>query len=245
MKSSVPEKKKVKIPAEFINHIVSLGFNKEEAERLYDQKEYWLGINSGGKVLCTHRGCKFSTKVASDELFTHCRIEHQWGEYPCKEENCNYIGYSETTLKHHSSRFHAELCSFNNAYPCSKRNCRATFQSRSLQKVHENIHDNVLIKCVFCPFTCVEPSSLSKHYRVHFNVRNYQCNQCQMSFYTKAESNLHFRQKHSGETTKCPLCDFESTYQNVYNHLARFVHKITGTRWHKETNSFIVPIKKS
>ena len=50
-----------------------MGFSDNDAERLYENKDDWMGISTGGKVLCTARGCKFFTKVASDELFEHCR----------------------------------------------------------------------------------------------------------------------------------------------------------------------------
>ena len=58
-----------------------------------------------------------------------------------------------------------------------------------------------------------------------------------MSFLTRGELNLHFTQKHSGQTTKCEICDFESTIRNVYDHLRR-THKITAIRWDKESKKF-------
>ena len=111
------------------------------------------------------------------------------------------------------------------------------FRYKSLQRVHENIHDNVLIHCIFCPFTCVEPSKLSNHHRAHFNIRDYKCDDCEMSFLTRGELNLHFTQKHSGQTTKCEICGSESTIRNVYDHL-RHTHKITAIRWDKESRKF-------
>ena len=58
-------KKKVKVSTEFMNHILSLGFNEEDASRLYDQKDEWMGISTGGSLFCAERGCNFRTKVSS------------------------------------------------------------------------------------------------------------------------------------------------------------------------------------
>ena len=79
-----------------MKQILSLGFNKEDAPRLYDQKEDWMGLNSGGSVFCAHKGCKFRTKIESDDLFEHCRSVHLWRDYPCQEENCNFVAYCST-----------------------------------------------------------------------------------------------------------------------------------------------------
>ena len=91
--------KKKKIPKEFINHILTLGFSEIDASRLYEEKDNWIGVNSGAKVLCTYPGCKFHTDVASDALFDHCQVKHKWKDYPCPNPNCKFIAYSSTTLK--------------------------------------------------------------------------------------------------------------------------------------------------
>ena len=78
-----------KIPSKFVNHILSLGFNKEDAQRLYEYKDDWLGINSGGSVRCTEKGCKFTTKHQSDALFEHCRSQHEWADFECDSLTAN------------------------------------------------------------------------------------------------------------------------------------------------------------
>merc|ERR1711935_1131095 len=98
---------KKKIPKKFITHIVELGFNAEDAARLYESKEDWLGMSSGGQVLCAQRGCKFSTPLSSDALFEHCRTVHEWRDYPCPQDNCEFIAYSKTCIKSHLTQFHS------------------------------------------------------------------------------------------------------------------------------------------
>ena len=46
LESSVRQKRNV--PVEFIQHILSLGFDEINAPRLYEEKENWLSISSGG-----------------------------------------------------------------------------------------------------------------------------------------------------------------------------------------------------
>ena len=118
--------KKVKIPIKFINHILSLGFNKDDARRLYESKGNWTGLNSGGKVRCAERGCKFTVKLDSYELFKHCRAEHKWGKYPCSFENCKFIAYSKTALKIHKSCFHSGAVTRSKCinYRCSRPDCK-------------------------------------------------------------------------------------------------------------------------
>ena len=133
-----------------------------------------MGLSSGGKVLCAQRGCKFYVKVGSDELFEHCRVEHKWRDYPCHHENCNYVAFSLTCLKKHS-RFHSAHVSTHYEFRCSKPNCPAGFKDRYVKRMHENVHDNIQLKCVFCPFTTVEHTNLSLHQRAHFNIRDHTC----------------------------------------------------------------------
>ena len=138
-------KKKKKLPSEFIEHILSLGFNRDDADRLYEEKDNWTGVSSGGKLFCTKSSCKFYTKIASDELFEHCRVEHQWTGYKCSEENCNFVAYSNTALNQHAS-FHSIPPNTHNEYNCSIPTCRATFSRRYYKQMHENVHNNIQLK---------------------------------------------------------------------------------------------------
>ena len=198
-----------------------------------------MGISTGGKLLCASIGCKFNTCVASNELFEHCRRVHQWKDCPCEASNCNYVAYSKTALKFHSARFHSNAAPTNYPNRCTKENCGASFSDRTSLRLHENIHDNVLLKCVFCPFTCVRPVKMTDHQRLHFNIRDYNCEICNKSFHTQGNLNVHYNQKHSDDKTKCPICEYTSTKRLVYSHLA-FKHKISGPRWDKENNKFLL-----
>ena len=101
-------------------------------------------------------------------------VEHKWGDYPCPEANCNYIAYCRTTLNKHA-RFHFTPKPKLSEFHCSKPNCKQSFKDICQKRIHEYIHDNVLTKCVFCPYTCADPAKITDHHRVHFNIRNYKC----------------------------------------------------------------------
>merc|ERR1711892_1275932 len=68
-KTEINEQKKKVIPKKFIAHILELGFAVKDAARLYESKNDWLGMSSGGRVHCSVKGCLFSTKLSSDCMF--------------------------------------------------------------------------------------------------------------------------------------------------------------------------------
>ena len=91
-------------------------------------------------------------------------------------------------------------------HQCSKPYCRASFIGRTRLKYHEMVHDNIQLKCIFCPFTTVEASNLMVHQRQHFGVRAYQCEICNLVYTTQGVLNYHFKTTHSGIRTKCFKC---------------------------------------
>ena len=232
-------RKKKKVPNKFVVHILSLGFNEEDADRLFEEKDNWTGVSTDGKVFCVVKGCKFYTKIASDELFEHCRVKHQWKDYPCPDENCNFIAYSITALRKHAL-FHSRSPSTQYPFSCSKQNCKCTFRDRVELRRHENIHDNVLFFCVYCPYTCVQARHLSMHQREHFNIRDFKCDICSRLFKQQGELNNHFNARHSGVNTKCFLCNFEGSIRNVHRHINR-KHGLFGYRWDGKSKKFFKP----
>ena len=216
---------------------MSLGFNEDDAPRLYEEKDNWMGISTGGKVSCAAKGCKFETPIASDQLFEHCRTEHKWKDYPCQEENCNFIAYCSWALKRHAL-FHSHPPSTQHHISCSKQNCKWTFDRLFKLQRHENTHNNILLKCVYCPYTCVDYSSLTTHQRTHFNIRDFKCDICAKTYKKQGDLNAHFDALHSGFKTKCFVCDYESGVNNVRTHLNQ-THGIFGYSWNANSSKFV------
>ena len=108
-KSKKEKKKRAakKVPKEFIAHIVKLGFDEKHAPQLYETKDDWLGMKSGGRVLCTEKGCSFSIPLSGDALFEHCRTVHGWRDFPCPRDNCAYVSFSPYSYKQHMNMFHS------------------------------------------------------------------------------------------------------------------------------------------
>ena len=92
------EKRKIDIPKEFIKKIKKLGMKVEDAEVLYKSKIDWCAVYSDNKIYCAEPGCDYFTKIDSKELTDHMINVHEYGEYECQDDNCNYIACSKVKI---------------------------------------------------------------------------------------------------------------------------------------------------
>ena len=102
-KQSTQKRLKTVIPEAFINKIKSLGLKEEDAEILYETKIDWTAVYSDKKIYCTEGGeqkCNFvaDIKTGCEDLKSHLRKVHQWGDWPCSDKNCGYIAHSKVSL---------------------------------------------------------------------------------------------------------------------------------------------------
>jgi len=237
------EHKKKVIPKKFIAHILELGFEAKDAVRLYGSKDDWLGMRSGGRVQCSVKGCLFSTQLSSDCMFEHCRTVHGWRDHPCTHENCEYVAYSEQSFKMHLSKFHSPYKTHSGEYfSCQRGNCKASFPKIGHLVLHQRVHDNVVFRCLFCPYGCVQDQALTVHHRMHFNTRDFVCDDCQYAFTTKAQLKQHVRLVHATDEaeTQCPLCDRSAVRRRIMKNL-RDKHKVKGVTWDDNKKHYIVP----
>ena len=89
--------KKEDVPKQFIKQIQRLGMKVEDAELLYKTKINWTAVYSENKLYCTEHGCEFFTKIDGDELRNHMVANHNYGEYPCPYQDCDYVGVSKVS----------------------------------------------------------------------------------------------------------------------------------------------------
>ena len=89
--------KKEDVPEQFIKQIQRLGMKVEDAEMLYKTKINWTAVYSENKLYCTEHGCEFFTKIDGDELKNHMIADHNYGEFPCPYQDCNYVGVSKVS----------------------------------------------------------------------------------------------------------------------------------------------------
>ena len=94
-KSKRKKETRKEIPKKFLKQIQKLGLRKEDAEILFETKVDWTAVYSNNKIYCTEVGCDFYTTIDNDLLTSHAKNVHYYGEYPCPDEYCNYIGYSK------------------------------------------------------------------------------------------------------------------------------------------------------
>ena len=89
------EKRKKDIPKEFIRKIKRLGMKVEDAEVLFKSKINWSAVYTENKIYCVEPGCNYFTKIDTDELTNHMINVHEYGDYPCNYEHCDYVASSK------------------------------------------------------------------------------------------------------------------------------------------------------
>jgi len=211
--------KKKKAPKEFIKKIAKLGMRVEDADVLYETKIDWTAVYSDNKLYCTERACNFHTKIDNGVLTEHLINRHSYGEYPCNHADCKYVGYSKSNLNYHA-RMHSRKFEKEYWYKCPFPSCKSTFRFQFHVDIHKRIHENDSKVCSYCPFRYVEPSKYARHLRQHFGIKDFECDQCDASFFSQGDLNLH-KHQHEGITFTCLICkNYETHTKNkVERHL--------------------------
>ena len=146
--------------------IKELGLKEADARILYDSKVDWTAVYADDRIYCTEKGCDFCARIESDELKQHGKLVHNYGEYPCPDEFCNFVGYSQKNLNlHFKVHTMRSIKRFPNKCPISK--CNSSFLSLTELERHLCIHNNNLQQCQFCAFRYVQ----EYNYKVHLKVR--------------------------------------------------------------------------
>ncbi|XP_060758628.1 zinc finger protein 180 [Neoarius graeffei] len=98
-------------------------------------------------------------------------------------------------------------------------------QTRSLENVSKEVHNDVLYKCSHCRKTFTELKKLQMHQQAH--ERAFGCNWCGKGFYQSADLRRHLR-THTGERPY--LCTWCSKSFSQRSNLRRHVRIHTGER---------------
>ena len=93
------ENRKIDIPKEFIKKIKKLRMKVEDAEILYKSKIDWTAVYSENMIYCTEPGCDYCTKIDDDNLTNHMIKVHKYGDFPCGNDECEFICYSKVRLQ--------------------------------------------------------------------------------------------------------------------------------------------------
>ena len=86
----------------------------------------------------------------------HCKIVHNWGKHPCPHKDCKYEAYSEHCFKIHINSHSREKNFDTKKSRCDRKNCGRFFHNEFDLKNHLRIHDNDLMKCLYCQWTGIE-----------------------------------------------------------------------------------------
>ena len=95
------EKRKKDIPEAFIRKIKRLGMKVEDAEVLFKSKIDWSAVYTENKIYCVEPGCNYFTKIDGDELTNHMIDVHEYGDYPCDYDHCDYVASSKVIFEEH------------------------------------------------------------------------------------------------------------------------------------------------
>ena len=99
-------------------------------------------------------------------------------------------------------------------YKCPKHGCKSSFKDQIGLDHHKRLHENDLDRCSFCPYRYVKPFNYSNHLKLHFNIKDCKCDQCDSTFTTKGELTKHY-EIHEGITYTCLICinTYDTTYE--------------------------------
>ena len=145
---------------------------------------------------CEHCEKSFSTNYS---LNSHKRIHSEIRErIKCFE--CDKTFASVMNLKVHVKSVHEKL----KDHQCE--HCEKSFSSSSMLIKHRKIHSNFRerIKCISkCEKTCVSKDTLKIHMQmIHDKIKNYKCENCDQSYFAKADLKKHIKANHDGQKVK-------------------------------------------
>ena len=129
----------------------------------------------------------------------------------------------KSSLKIHTKVAHEKL----KDHQCE--HCEKSFSSKWCFKIHKMTHSDIQerIKCSKCKKkTCSSKRALKVHINiVHDKIKNYQCEDCDQSFYAKAHLKWHVTRIHYDQKVKCNECSMMfGSKSNMERHVSS-VHK--------------------
>ena len=152
----------------------------------------------------------------------HCVNKHNWGKYPCPNKNCKFVSYSQGCFKSHTRTHIGENTGRNLTHTCTRKNCVKKFQYINGLENHLKIHDNDVIRCVYCQWAGIRHYHYCIHMNTHFRNKTYKCQFCPQAFYESNHLSRHM-ELHEQDTEKysCHNCDFKTYSYNSMNHHKR------------------------
>ena len=135
---------------------------------------------------------------------------HNYTDIPCDKIDCSYVAFSKTNSKHHQGRFHGHGVkpTEKGTHPCPYSSCKVSFPDKFHLQLHLNVHQNRVLSCSYCQYRNVCPTALHRHLLVHFNLKNFACDECPSKFTTSMRLNQHKKHLHTTDDFICVDCGF-------------------------------------
>ena len=151
-------------------------------------------------------------------FYDHCVNQHAWGQFPCTNENCKFVSYSQFCLKGHTRMHTTESIARKITHTCTRKNCEKKFGCMAKLELHLKIHDNDVIKCFYCQWAGTEFKEYSIHMNTHFRIKTQKCQLCPRAFYTATALTKHLETMHERSTDKysCENCDFKTYSADLF-----------------------------
>ncbi|XP_028176712.1 zinc finger protein 239-like isoform X2 [Ostrinia furnacalis] len=167
------------------------------------------GFSSTRRYHCT--SCSYSTPH-SQTLVNHMRRHDGERPYHCQ---CGKRFTQAASLSAHQ-KTHSSTTYFT----CSV--CGKQFKHSYTLKKHSQVHENSKLACNICHKLLKSKQSLQDHMYRHYNIRNYNCEDCGDTFVTSSELLSH-RKKHNIEKrVECYFCGYKThTKKSLILHLKR------------------------
>jgi len=164
-----------------------------------NEKDIKLGNNLDAEISikCKWDNCNYAAKQKEGSLnlakAKFLLTSHLHSHICFKKLACPTCGQTFSTTAKFKAHFLRQLDEKD--YQCQI--CSKTFATKELAHDHIRSHDRSRYKCQYCTYTSRVPSELKRHilYK-HSDIRQYHCKQCEKSFKTFQDLQVHHYVQH-------------------------------------------------
>lgn len=156
--------------------------------------------------------------------------------YPCLQADCGKVFVTKRNLLGHIAYVHKKVRRYQ-CSECGQTFAQSSKLFDHQNSMHTDPSKQRLYVCDICSFTCTYPNGLRKHHKkheekpfkcemegcsrrfpfrfmltehidkVHYGKRDYVCPECQKSFFSLKEQQIHYSNVHVRPQVQCPVPD--------------------------------------
>jgi len=218
-KKDKEEKKTVIIPEKFLKIARKFGLPEEHINFFYENREsfHWESQEKTN-IHCPECACKFTTKASKGCLYDHMKTVHNYYDIPCEKADCSFVAYSEDSLRRHKQAFHGhgQKITDYGVHSCPY-SCKVSFRYPSQLERHVRVHQNRVVSCSYCQYRTVNhEDGLQTHLKIHFNIKDFECEICNKNFATRNKLMIHKLYVHNKDDFVCIYCKFTTSKERDF-----------------------------